>query len=883
MAARKSNRIAASALCGVVMFASAVAYGYTSASYVQDGLIAQWDGIDNTGMGVHDPGAKVWKDLAGDYDLSLLPKGGWSADGRSLTVYGASAVCSNSLPAYKTIEVVYKMKTPGGRLLFCSGGTSQVSDFRFVVFNRDGETSGTTGYFSGAWKVPAPHVVWDSFDPSDVRSMAATYNNGEAYAEHGNVAAVYADGVARADGSADTSWGLGDGHIMIGDRAEAGEYPWFGEVYTIRIYSRALSAEEIAANHAIDEARFYAPTQDEGYVTDGLVARWDGIDNAGTGTHDPDATVWKDLAGNIDLTLAGESVGWTGGNALNLAAFGDHAFNNNTNLMPKYKTIEIVCKETDWNGRMMFHSGDITRAVYFDKRDAGNGNECVVYFSGIGHDVYTKRIIQPFADSEVLFLAARYDDDNTVADLFRDAENRDDGLHNNDWWDGAKITVGCVYTPAHTPWYNETDEPARMYDWKGEVYAIRLYNRRLTKWELAHNNRIDRKRFLTSASYVTRGLSQQWDGIDNAGRGVHDSSAPTWKNLVSDGIDLPLKASGQWSDNALSCLGTGMAAQYEDGHLYFETLEITFRNRKPGTSYVIFSGGQNIGRYCGMTETATLWTGSYWASGNGSRDFTSDNTEPVSLAWVSSGNAYASGTALAIENGIDYWGPGSDTIQVGGRDPTVNNSNPFTGDIYAIRTYYSTQLTAYEVAYNAKVDDARFFMPRGGQSLTWNGPEATLSDGTFGSNGCWRDCSGRKLGNRAIPTIGDVVSMPAGDYTVTLDEATWSLGSLSIGAGAKLKMALPTGEYDANKAIVAVSGGFAAEATAGLVLENVEAFCTAHSREKITLLSCGVDSTAALRNIANAVNEVLPCGKVAVVGGTALVFKAPSGTVISIR
>ena len=125
--------------------------------------------------------------------------------------------------------------------------------------------------------------------------------------------------------------------------------------------------------------------------------------------------------------------------------------------------------------------------------------------------------------------------------------------------------------------------------------------------------------------------------------------------------------------------------------------------------------------------------------------------------------------------------------------------------------------------------------------------------------------------------------MPAGDYTVTLDEQTWSLGSLYMGAGAKLKMVLPTGAFDADKAIVTVSGGVAAEATAGLVLENVEAFCVAHSREKITLLSCGVDSTAALRNIANAVNATLPCGKVAVVGGTALVFKAPVGTVISIQ
>ena len=34
-----------------------------------------------------------------------------------------------------------------------------------------------------------------------------------------------------------------------------------------------------------------------------LIAQWDGIDNAGTRVHDPNATVWKDLKGNLDMTL----------------------------------------------------------------------------------------------------------------------------------------------------------------------------------------------------------------------------------------------------------------------------------------------------------------------------------------------------------------------------------------------------------------------------------------------------------------------------------------------------------------------------------------------------------------------------------------------------
>ena len=43
----------------------------TAKDYVQDGLIAMWDGIENAGWGVHDPNATVWKDLVGGYDIPL--------------------------------------------------------------------------------------------------------------------------------------------------------------------------------------------------------------------------------------------------------------------------------------------------------------------------------------------------------------------------------------------------------------------------------------------------------------------------------------------------------------------------------------------------------------------------------------------------------------------------------------------------------------------------------------------------------------------------------------------------------------------------------------------------------------------------------------------
>ena len=47
------------------------------------------------------------------------------------------------------------------------------------------------------------------------------------------------------------------------------------------------------------------------YEQYGLVATWDGIENAGWGQHDPNATVWRDLIGSRNLPLNSGTFGWS--------------------------------------------------------------------------------------------------------------------------------------------------------------------------------------------------------------------------------------------------------------------------------------------------------------------------------------------------------------------------------------------------------------------------------------------------------------------------------------------------------------------------------------------------------------------------------------------
>ena len=92
--------------CMVAMFVVWVACAATSASYVQRGLIAQWDGIDNAGTGVHNHNATVWKDLKGNLDMTLTSKGRWMPRGNALFVSGLGAQGTSAAPAYKTIEEI---------------------------------------------------------------------------------------------------------------------------------------------------------------------------------------------------------------------------------------------------------------------------------------------------------------------------------------------------------------------------------------------------------------------------------------------------------------------------------------------------------------------------------------------------------------------------------------------------------------------------------------------------------------------------------------------------------------------------------------------------------------------------------------------------------
>ena len=81
---------------------------YDSASYVADGLVAQWDGIDNAGRGLHDAATTTWKDLASTNDFTCADLSFTDTCGH--LPYGKRATVPFSLPAAsdKSVETVVR-------------------------------------------------------------------------------------------------------------------------------------------------------------------------------------------------------------------------------------------------------------------------------------------------------------------------------------------------------------------------------------------------------------------------------------------------------------------------------------------------------------------------------------------------------------------------------------------------------------------------------------------------------------------------------------------------------------------------------------------------------------------------------------------------------
>lgn len=230
----------------------------------------------------------------------------------------------------------------------------------------------------------------------------------------------------------------------------------------------------------------------------------------------------------------------------------------------------------------------------------------------------------------------------------------------------------------------------------------------------------------TCEDYIWDGLLCMWDGIENAGLGIHDGNALTWVDLTGNGFDLTVDHEcGEWGRNCIVpyencwCPAYRLNARPEFNAMkrYPVTIEVVM---KPygGSGFKIVVGlsycGGEYQKVCYQTNYNAIdyWVGKNYKNADGSSIRYS--TKPVTLS-CSGIAVFANGIDLGTlydKCGTGSWGTSSTAISIAGYQQrsgydTKSRAYAFTAPIYTIRVY-DRELSAEERAYNYMIDKVRF-------------------------------------------------------------------------------------------------------------------------------------------------------------------------------
>lgn len=211
----------------------------------------------------------------------------------------------------------------------------------------------------------------------------------------------------------------------------------------------------------------------------------------------------------------------------------------------------------------------------------------------------------------------------------------------------------------------------------------------------------------TAADYIQDGLVCMWDGIENAGYGLHDDEANTWVDLTGHGFDLPI-AGESIMPTAVRFANTHRAI-YDS--IVFNGYAITMQ--------CVIDRLETTGNFCILGfgfSTYRIFTGS--PTGYGCRFGSSYSTKEVNGVVNSISMFRDDGdTSFYLYNGEDYVARvGSDhklsissnTLNINGENPYGNYRNVFSA--HCIRLYNRT-LSPDEIKYNYLIDKIRFDLP----------------------------------------------------------------------------------------------------------------------------------------------------------------------------
>lgn len=232
--------------------------GWTN-PYVTDGLVAMWDGEWNAGGGVHDATKTSYvKDLVGNNDLAItlapavVSNNSIVFDGTQRAQCDVDFSVSNWLMSPGTVEIVSSYESFFDEADFDVGSTaSNNRGLRPTSYGAYNRKIATCEYRLNTYRIITSPSVYTPGTPFHLAFVTdpQTFRVG-----------VYVDGLF-------LGYAQGGSLTTFQNRITVGSSAWSPStsparlmtLYDFRLYSRALTADEIAANYAIDKARFNLP------------------------------------------------------------------------------------------------------------------------------------------------------------------------------------------------------------------------------------------------------------------------------------------------------------------------------------------------------------------------------------------------------------------------------------------------------------------------------------------------------------------------------------------------------------------------------------------------------------------------------------------------
>ena len=200
---------------------------YISASeYIQNGLVAIYDGIENVGYKSHSNHSLTWINLTGNgYNL---PLSGQQWRKNCLDFLDIQRISTDGIIAVKTIEAVVELYDYDTYII---GNSSMETGRRLWI------TPGYIGYSYYYDDRQSAKLEWNINEKMHLAYTLVNFVNANYYCN--GILLPTTTGVLNSTYTA---------NIGIG--------PFKGRIYCVRMYTRRLSGEEIAYNYEIDKERF---------------------------------------------------------------------------------------------------------------------------------------------------------------------------------------------------------------------------------------------------------------------------------------------------------------------------------------------------------------------------------------------------------------------------------------------------------------------------------------------------------------------------------------------------------------------------------------------------------------------------------------------------